>query len=241
MEEEKLLTKPTLELLLAKFLNPRYIHENVDYQAFLQKDEDEQDDGGKASQSQLDTQDHDPYQHFSAILMNSTQTEAGRQFVLQIRSGQSVLQKLLGQLRSPNPLRRRGIAGMIRNICMERDSAWWLLNVVNINVHLLYPLAGPEALDLEDKQGLHVDLWMEGPDKVREPDHMTRLFLVESILLLLSTGRASRQTMRLQRTYVVLKMADLVEEQEDVSSLIYDVSIFYVGMKLALRKEAVTL
>jgi Domain of unknown function (DUF383)/Domain of unknown function (DUF384) len=219
--EEKLPSKPTLELLLAKFLNPQYLQEPVDYQDFLEKDEDEA--GSAAWSSALEAHDHDPYQHFAAILMNATQTEAGRQFVLRIRAPDpSVLQKVLGQLRSPNPLRRRGIAGMIRNVCMERDSAWWMLNVVNINVHLLYPLAGPEALDLDDKQGLHVDLWMEGPDKVREPDHMTRLLLVESILLLLSTGRASRHTMRLQRTYVILKMADLVEEQEDVSSLIYD-------------------
>jgi Domain of unknown function (DUF383)/Domain of unknown function (DUF384) len=224
--QEKLPSKPTLELLLAKFLNPNYRQENVDYQAFIEKDQDNDEEegaSGKVSQSSLDTHDHDPYQHFAAILMNATQIEAGRQFVMKIRSPDpSVLQKLLGQLRSPNPLRRRGVAGMIRNVCMERDSAWWMLNVVNINIHLLYPLAGPEALDLDDKQGLHVDLWIEGPDKVREPDHMTRLFLVESILLLLSTGRVSRQTMRLQRTYVILKMADLVEEQEDVSSLIYD-------------------
>ena len=88
-------------------------------------------------------------------------------------------------------------------------------------IHLLYPLAGPEELDYDDKQGLPVDLWMEGPDKLREPDHITRLFLVEAILFLLSTGRASRNTMRLQRTYVILKIADLVEEMEDVSAVIY--------------------
>ena len=88
-------------------------------------------------------------------------------------------------------------------------------------MHLLYPLAGPEELDYDDKQGLPVDLWMEGPDKLREPDHITRLFLVEAILFLLSTGRASRNTMRLQRTYVILKIADLVEEMEDVSAVIY--------------------
>ena len=88
-------------------------------------------------------------------------------------------------------------------------------------MHLLYPLAGPKELDYDDKQGLHVDLWMEGPDKLREPDHTTRLFLVEAILFLLSTGRASRNTMRLQRTYVILKIADLVEEMEDVSAVIY--------------------
>jgi hypothetical protein len=109
---------------------------------------------------------------------------------------------------------------------LERDSAWWYLNVVKLTKHLLYPLAGPEELDLEEKQGLDPDLWLEGPDKKREPDGTTRLFLVESILLLCASGRKSRETLRLERAYVILKLADMVEEQEDVSERIYDVVNF---------------
>lgn len=56
-----------------------------------------------------------------------------------------------------------------------------------------------------------------GPDKVREPDYLTRLFLVESLLLLCASGRKSRERLRLQRVYLVLKWADMVEEREDVS------------------------
>ena len=287
-----LTVKPTLELLLHRYLNPKYVHdEDVNYHALLTRDNEADDDDDDADDDDandqqitastaitpyiekdasastnpttdalrnrtknatLDSLDHDPYQHLAAILLNITaQSALGRQFVLQMHRTTSttsttngcnnsvtpdnghgnpkddesctVLQLLLGQLKSRNPLRRRGIAGMVRNICQqERDAAWWLLNVVQLNRHLLYPLAGPEELDYDDKQGLHVDLWMEGPDKVREPDHITRLFLIEAILFLLSTGRASRNTMRLQRTYVILKMADLVEEMEDVSAVICD-------------------
>ena len=75
---------------------------------------------------------------------------------------------------------------------------------------------------MDEKQGLDPDLWLEGPDKKRETDHATRLFLVEAILLLCATGRASRETLRLQRTYVILKWADMVEEQEDVSEQIFE-------------------
>ena len=269
--------KPTLELLLHRYLNPKYVHdEDVNYHALLTRDneadddddEDDDDDNRtrttaivphissstpsphpttttspfeQSTTATLDSLNHDPYQHFAAILLNITaQSDLGRQFILQIHRTPprtatnstvsptddpewTVLQLLLGQLKSRNPLRRRGVAGMIRNICQnERDSAWWLLHVVQLTVHLLYPLAGPEELDYDDKQGLHVDLWMEGPYKLREPDHITRLFLVEAILFLLSTGRASRDAMRLQRTYVILKMADLVEEFEDVSAIICD-------------------
>ena len=81
-------------------------------------------------------------------------------------------------------------------------------------------MAGPEELDVEEKQGLDPDLWLEGPDKRRETDHLTRLSLVEAILMLLCTGRKSREQLRLERVYVILKWADMVEEHEDVSAQI---------------------
>ena len=63
---------------------------------------------------------------------------------------------------------------------------------------------------------------MEGPDKRRETDRWARLFLVESILLLCASGRKSRETLRLKRTYVILKWADMVEEDEDINAQIYE-------------------
>jgi hypothetical protein len=209
---EKLPTKPTLELVLARFLNDDYV-EPTDYDD-LETDADR------------DSHDGDPYQHLAAVLFNATQTEAGRQFVLKMHRkdknelGECVLQRVLPQLRSDNPVRRRGIAGCVRNCCIDMNFSWWFLNVVKITKHVLYPLAGPEQLDVDDKQGLDPDLWLEGPDKVREPDHYTRLFLVEAILLLCSSGRKAREKLRLDRTYVVLKWADMVEESEDVSEQI---------------------
>jgi hypothetical protein len=209
--EEKLPTKPTMELLLARFLTVEYI-EPVEYEA-LETDE------------ALDSQSGDPYQHFAAVLMNSTQVEAGRQFALKMHrskdkkddAGTAIVQRVLPQLRSFNPIRRRGIAGTIRNCCLDRDSAWWFINMVKISKHILYPLAGPEELDVDEKKGLDPDLWLEGPDKKREPDRYTRLFLAETILLLLSTGRKNREQLRLDRVYVIVKYADMVEEDEDIN------------------------
>ena len=159
--------------------------------------------------------------------MNVAQVESGRLFVLKIHRkptqedkdgmGRSVLQALLPQLKSPNPLRRRGVAGTIRNCCLDPDFTWWLLNVVKISTHVLYPLAGPEELDVDEKRGLDPDLWLEGPDKEREVDHLTRLYLVESVLFLASSGRKAQETLRRERVSVVLRWAEMVEEQEDVS------------------------
>lgn len=244
-------TKPTMELLLARFLSSAYMDQsssnNTNNNSTCDSEyyEDLRQQGGDAA---LDSHDADPYQHFAAVLLNATQTEQGRRFLLQLKqqkakqqesssdsqsttttkisstsTSTSNLQSILPQLRSPNPIRRRGIAGSLRNCCLEaRDSAWWLLNVVKITTHLLYPLAGPEELDVDEKQGLDPDLWLEGPDKKREPDHATRLFLVEALLMLCASGRNSRETLRLQRAYVVLRWADMVEEHEDVSEQIFE-------------------
>jgi hypothetical protein len=215
-EGETLPTKPSLELLLSRFLNERFIGE---------EEKPSENEPDLEDEAERDSNHNDPYQHFAAVLMNSTQTEAGRRFLLKLQhrgdgTTTCVLGAILPQLRDKNPIRRRGIAGTVKNCCLETDSAWWLLNELKLMKYILYPLAGPEELDVDDKRGLDPDLWLEGPDKVREPDHFARLFLVESILLLCATGRKSRDTVRLARTYVILKWADMVEEEEGVSERI---------------------
>ena len=132
-EKGELPTKPTLELLLARFLNEKYVDEQMNFEDL-------------GSGEALDSHHGDPYQHFAAVLTNATQVDAGQRFVMRIHRHKdeetSVLQKLLPVLRSPNPLRRRGIAGMLRNCCLDSDSAFWLIHVVKITKHLLYPLSG---------------------------------------------------------------------------------------------------
>lgn len=217
---ETLPTKPSLELLLSRFLQDRFIEEDEP------KASDDDDEPDLEDDTERDSNYNDPYQHFAAVLMNSTQTKAGRRFLLKLkhRSDQTttcVLETILPQLRGcKNPIRRRGVAGTVKNCCLETDSAWWLLNELKLMKYILYPLAGPEELDVDEKRGLDPDLWLEGPDKIREPDHYARLFLVEAILLLCATGRKSRDTVRLARAYTILKWADMVEEHEDVSERI---------------------
>ncbi|KAL3939854.1 MAG: hypothetical protein SGBAC_005489 [Bacillariaceae sp.] len=206
-------SRPTMELMLDRYFNLQYILDAVDYSAH--------------EPYEWDTLDKDPYQHFAAILMNATQLKAGRQFVMRIPQNKdgdervpSVLERLLPQLQTSNPIRRRGISGLVRNVCLEIDASWWLLNELKLASHILYPLAGPEELDLDEKQGMDPDLWLQGPDKAREVDTATRLHLVEAILLLCASGRRSRETLRLARTYVILKYCDMTEEDEPVSESI---------------------
>lgn len=173
----------------------------------------------------------DPYQHFAALLMNATQVKAGRKFATRIPRDssedqpQSVLQRLLPVLQEKsqhsNPFRRRGIAGMVRNCCLDtKENAWWLLNICKVLTPILMPLMGPEDMSFDDKKGMDPDLWLDGPDQVRDIDAVTRLYCVESVLALLATGRASRKTIRLAKTYMVLKTCDLAEPSEEVSEKI---------------------
>ena len=97
---------------------------------------------------------------------------------------------------------------------------------MNIIQKILYPLAGPEQLDVDEKTGMDPDLWLEGPDKVRETDQVTRMLLVEAILLLCATGRKLRESLRLQKTYTILKFLDMVEESEDISERINEIVQF---------------
>jgi len=190
---------------------------------------------------------YDPYQHVAAVLLNIAQLDTGREFLIRLiypqpkkslkplssiqedgdekkkeekdTSGTSTshLQSLLPQLNSPNLFRRQGIAGTLKNSCFSRDAFWWLLNVVHLDKHLLMPLAGPEELTIDEKVGLDPDYWLLGPQKVREPDPLVRIYLIEALLLLLASGRRSRETLRERRTYVVIKIADMVEQNEEVS------------------------
>lgn len=230
-------SKPIMSLLTANFLFKGHIEE------FIKDNIEEcQDDTEEIINSQIiddnilisndleaenmSASTHDPFQHFSAVLMNATQVEQGRRFVMKIHyenieaKGLSILQRLLPELRSKNLLRRRGIAGIIKNCCFDKDSVWWLMNEVDIVPKILYPLAGPEELDIDEKQGMDPDLWLEGPDKVREKDQLTRMLLVESILLLCTGGRKPRTQIRLHKAYIILKMLDLVEESEEISEKI---------------------
>jgi hypothetical protein len=214
IDESKEKTRPTMELLLDRFLNRELITATPDYSAY--------------EPYEWDTMDHDPYQHFAAIVMNATQLESGRNFALRIpkpknrldQPGKSVFETLLPQLSNVNPIRRRGISGMVRNCCLEVDAAWWILNVAKVVTPILYPLAGPEELDMDEKKNMDPDLWLQGPDKEREIDEATRQHLVEALLLLCATGRSARKTLVRAKTYVIMKYADMVEESETISERI---------------------
>lgn len=204
-----------------------------------------EDDGDDDYARQDNDGAKDPYQHVASVLTNVTQIEAGRRFVTSMSStlngdavkGGSILpplfKALLLELRtSPNPVRRRGCAGTVKNCCFESDLAklWMLplLNNPNLNseddmlLSLLIPLVGPEEISDEDEKLMMGDILLSHADvdKVRERDAETRLLIIETILLLCAAGRRVREILRARGTYIVLKNADMVEDRQDISEQI---------------------
>jgi len=160
----------------------------------------------------------DPFEHIATVLMNLAQLPAGQKFLL--RQSTSYLPQLLPSLQSPSVSRRYGVAGVIKNVCFDKDSYWYLIQDLDIVKSICYPLCGPEGFELDDKQGMDISWWMEGVDKVREEDAGIRQMLVEAILLLCATGRKSREILRAKKVYEVIQVMDLSEESEAVSEKI---------------------
>ena len=248
--------KPSMELLLDRFMNNPYRYNNTNSASGNDDDTgntggDDDDDIGlsllEPHEWDAVTFQYDPYQHFASILMNATQVKGGRQFLMRIpRSSttsvavpaasaaaappppKSVLQKLIpiisNKLQDSNPFRRRGIAGMIRNLILDpetgKNNAWWFLNICGILTPLLLPLMGSEELTLKEKTGMDPDLWLETDTQHRDYDVTTRLYCVESVLALLATGFQSRKFIRQAQAYTVLKICDLSEDSELISDRI---------------------
>ncbi|TMW63206.1 hypothetical protein Poli38472_002147 [Pythium oligandrum] len=169
----------------------------------------------------------DEYQYVAVILGNISQLEEGRQFILKVRNGKTLIEALLPQLRSPNLVRRRGITALIKNLCFDTDSHFLLYDHLDIPSKLMYLLAGPEPLDPEEKIGMHPDVYKLGPKKKREHDRFVRLACVDA-LLLLGTSRNGRNNLRQKKVYPIIRNAHLVEPDEEIGDQIYKLVDFLI-------------
>lgn len=147
----------------------------------------------------------DQFERVADILHNVTQVKPARDIILEPERG--IFVALLPQLNSPNVLRRRGIAGMVRNCAFEVSRGdWFMRSEVQLAEHLMFCIHGPEKLDVEDEALVPSFVTALGEAKVREPDRMTRRFELEA-LTMLAAHRGMREHMRKIRTYPVVKLA----------------------------------
>jgi hypothetical protein len=170
----------------------------------------------------------DPWQCMASVFCNLCQAEEGRVMIL--RQSNTYMVRLLGQIRSKNVVRRRGVVGCVRTCLFDKDIHWWMVVDANCVDHLVLPLVPPTPFTDVEKTGMHPVLWMqaERPEKVIEPDYELLTLLLECVQLLCQR-RGLREELRKRRVYIVVKNLDLVVEDEKQSEIIYAIVDLLMG------------
>ena len=101
----------------------------------------------------------DEWQYVASILCNVTRLSAGRDVLK--RPELRLLELLLPQLHHPNAVRRRGIAGCLRNLCFEETCHQRLLQGARVLPALLQRLADARSdeYSFEEKVILDPGVW----------------------------------------------------------------------------------
>jgi hypothetical protein len=114
-------------------------------------------------------------------------------------------------------VRRKGVASTIKNVAFDIPSHPSFLSEDEINAlpYILLPLTGNEEYDEEDTIDMLPDLQLLPPDKSRDSDPGIVRTHVET-LMLLTTTREGRDTLRAIKVYPIIRETHLHVENEDV-------------------------
>ncbi|KAI5679048.1 hypothetical protein M9H77_09998 [Catharanthus roseus] len=127
----------------------------------------------------------DPYEHVASVLVNISKKEVGRKLLLDPKRG--LLKQIIRQFDSTNPLRKKGVAGTIRNCCFEAENQ--LQNLLLMSEFLwpalLLPVAGNKIYSQQDTSKMPLEL-ASALSIEREPvaDPEIRIQALESIYLI---------------------------------------------------------
>ncbi|KAK9675875.1 hypothetical protein RND81_11G037700 [Saponaria officinalis] len=132
-----------------------------------------------------DERQGDPFEHVGSILVNISKTQAGREFLLDPK--RSLLKQIIMQFDSPSSLRKRGVAGTIRNCCFDAETKLpsLLLTSEFLWPALLLPVAGNKVYSQEDTSKMPNEL-ASALSIEREPvtDTEVRVQALEAIYLI---------------------------------------------------------
>ncbi|GAA5968374.1 hypothetical protein JCM21900_002394 [Sporobolomyces salmonicolor] len=168
------------------------------------------------------------YDFLASVFANVSLLPQGRAFLLATPdpSIEPPLAKIISFTEHPSTIRRGGVASTIKNAAFEKSGHTRLVapsndatpeaGCIDLLVQILLPLCGNEEFDLDILDELPSELQLLPTDKKREPDPAIRTILVET-LVLLATGRANREAMRLRGVYQVVKVAHLAETSPTVT------------------------
>ncbi|KAH7683596.1 Protein HGH1 C-terminal protein [Dioscorea alata] len=127
----------------------------------------------------------DIFEHVSLVLVNISKLEAGRRILMDPKRG--LLKQIVRQFDSSSLLRKKGVAGTIRNCCFEADNQ--LQNLLLISEFLwpalLLPVAGNKVYSQEDISKMPLEIG-NALSHDREPvdDPEIRVQALEAIYLI---------------------------------------------------------
>lgn len=105
-----------------------------------------------------DFEGQDIFEYVASILVNISKVEAGRRMLMEPKRG--LLKQIIRQFDSTNQLRKKGVAGTIRNCCFEADTQ--LQSLLSLAEYLwpalLLPVAGKKIYSEEDRSKMPLEL-----------------------------------------------------------------------------------
>ncbi|KAJ5550726.1 hypothetical protein N7461_005424 [Penicillium sp. DV-2018c] len=162
---------------------------------------------------------HANYDYLSYLFADLSQTEKGRAYFTERQEYDGVvpITKLTVFTEHKSDVRRKGVASTIKNVAFEVDKHPMLFDEDGANLlpYLLLPLAGPEEMSEEDLEDMLPDLQLLPPDKQRDSDNTIITTHLET-LLLLTTTKEGRATMRAVKVYPLIRETHLHVEDENV-------------------------
>eukprot|EP01018_Ginkgo_biloba_P025649 Gb_33251 [translate_table: standard] len=127
----------------------------------------------------------DPYGHVGSILVNISRMEVGRKLLLDPK--RSLMNQVIRQIDSPNPLRRNGVSGTIRNCYFEAETQLFdlLLTSQFLWPALLLPLIEKQVYSKEDTDRMSLELANPLSHKYEpEKDPKIQVQVVEAIYMI---------------------------------------------------------
>lgn len=108
--------------------------------------------------SSSESEEQDTFEHVASILVNISKVEAGRRILMEPK--RSLLKQIIRQFDSTNKLRKKGVAGTIRNCCFEADTQ--LQSLLSLAEYLwpalILPVAGKKIYSEEDRSKMPLEL-----------------------------------------------------------------------------------
>jgi Domain of unknown function (DUF383)/Domain of unknown function (DUF384) len=153
------------------------------------------------------------------LLIITQKFPEGRKYLVTEQAYDKVipLTKVIVFTEHASPIRRKGVAAVIKNVCFDPPTHSLLLSTSDIDVlpYILLPLCSSFEFPEDESSKMLDELQLLPPDKERDSDHQNLLTHVES-LLLLSTNREGRETLREAGTYYVIRELHVEVDNDDV-------------------------